>query len=152
ARDRAGTCVLLGRIRVLALPELVPADRRLRDPVPAAGSRRRAGRVRAGDAEPRGGGPLARPEALRRLAASDAAADRPGARCGVRARVHLDGDRADRDAAAAPDRREHAGDPVLGVYEQLLIWRRGALRWADGGDLRGARVPAQPTHVGACKD
>ena len=81
-----------------------------------------------------------------RLAAGHAAADRARPRGRVRARVHLLRDRADGHAAAAPDRREHARDAVLGLHERLLLRRSRAVRGADGRDLGRSRLPAQPPH------
>ena len=52
---------VLGPLRLLALPELARADRRLRDPVPAARGRRRALGDGAGLAALRGARPLAGP-------------------------------------------------------------------------------------------
>ena len=65
------------------------ADRRLRDPVPAAGRRRRALGDGAGLAPPGGGRPLARSRPDGGLAPGHAAADRAGPGRGVRARLHL---------------------------------------------------------------
>src|SRR6202035_790583 len=78
--------------------------------------------------------------------ARDAAADRPRPRRRLCAGVHLLGHRADSDAAAAPDQREHARYPVLGVHHRTLLRRGGAVRGTDGGDLGGPRLPAQPAH------
>ena len=57
--------------------------------------------IGAGVAAPRGGRALARLQPGTRVVADHAAADRAGPARGVRARVHLLGDRAHRDAAAA---------------------------------------------------
>ena len=54
-------------------------------------------------------------------------------------------DRADRHAAAAPHRRQHPGDPVLGLHDRLLLWRRRSLRGPDGRHLGAACLPAEPT-------
>ena len=56
---RARARGLLGALRVRAVPERARADRRLRDPVPAAGGGRRALGDGAGPAAPGGGGTLA---------------------------------------------------------------------------------------------
>ena len=62
---RARARVVLGALRAAAVPERARADRRLRDPVPAARRGRRALGDGAGPAEPRGGGTLAGPPAGR---------------------------------------------------------------------------------------
>ena len=50
----------------------------------------------------------------------------PGLARRVRARVHLLGDRADGDAAAAPDRRQHARDAVLGLHDRTSSYGAAA--------------------------
>ncbi len=92
---------------------------------------------------PGGGGTLAGRSAGERVAARDAATDRTRPRRGVRAGVHLLGHRADRDAAAAPDRREHARHAVLGVHLRILLWRGSPIRCSDGADLGDSRLSAE---------
>ncbi len=143
-RDRARARVVLGALRARALPERVRADPRLLDPVPAAGARRRALGDGAGAAAPGGGGTLAGPPSRQRVDARDAAADRPRHGRGLRARVHLLGDRADRDVAAAPDRGEHTRNPVLGVHLGTLLRGGGAICGVAGRYLGDPRLRAQP--------
>ncbi len=78
------------------------------------------------------------------VAAGDAAADRPGSGGGVRARVHILGDRVDGHPAAASHRCEHARHPLLGIHLRTLLRLGGPLRGDDGGGLGRARLPDQP--------
>ena len=112
------------------------ADRRLRDPLAAAGAGRHPGGAGAGAAGPRGGRPLARLPAARGDGPGHPAAHpaRPRRRGGARLPRH--GDRADRDPAAGADRHPDAGDAVLGQGLDPLLRSGGPLRCPDGRDLR----------------
>ena len=132
SRSRSSSFAVAPRAR--ALPDARCCSCRLRDPVPA---RWRWSRCAPRWRRPRRGSrrspARSGPAAAARLPARHAAADRARPRRRGVARVPLVRDRADRHAAAAPDRHARRSPPASGrTARDARVRRGGAVRGADG--------------------